>query len=530
MRSSVRWLGSPLVVSGFALLGCGNAPGEFAEPGSVESYAAVAAPAECDGQHDGAGKFHRRCHHYKHSGRPPSSQVGQAKLTTRALMDVNGVTQIEATTGTFDDGSVPPGWFDRVQVRVAKLKRNFSMDRDGDDNDFNDIKTKSGYFAVSFPTPPSAANQGRKDKSLPMLLHGQKMRITGVVKGLGGQPATLRVDDQVKYRPDLAIARIDAPNATVGMPASITATIHEGKGDTGALADCVLSVDGAIADFARNIWVDQNGTVSCQFAHTFSTAGAHALHVDLANVRPADYDMTNNGADAVINIAADFSFSGSATDSVYSSSYREQVLDASGSVLFEQNSTSSGSNDAIMVSGIWHQAVAFPLSASFNASSAGATWSLFAADGFAGSPQDDGSTCASGPDASGANWVTVCSSTASGPVTQVSLSSFAGDVTYHSDMTCRQTSSFYDCASGYTFNSDGGSTNGVRHVLDGALTAQMNMTDAAGAALAATAVIPVQPYTVAQDQAMTCSDGPDGSRDCIEQHYSESGTKGTVGP
>jgi hypothetical protein len=115
-------------------------------------------------------------------------------------------------------------------------------------------------------------------------------------------------------------------------------------------------------------------------------------------------------------------------------------------------------------------------------------------------------------------------------MTQVTVSSFAGDVTYHSDMTCRQTSSFWDCAGGYTFNSDGTSSAGTRHLLDTALTAQLKVADAAGVSLAATAVIPVQPYTIAQDQAVSCTEGPDGSRDCVEQHYSETGTKGSVGP
>jgi hypothetical protein len=525
MRASIRWLGPPLLASGVALMGCGDAPSDAADPNSVQSYAASASSAsECQDD-NGGGRFHRRCHHYKHSDRAHWSQNGQAKMTTRALMDVNHVTQVELTTGTFDDGSVPPGWFDRVTIRSAKLRKHFSLDQDGDDNDFNDIKTKSGYFAVGFPTPAP----GGKNKPLPTLMHGQKLRITGVVKGMGGGNANLRVDDQVKYRPDLSVVRIDAPTATVGMPASITATIQERMGDTGALADCLLSVDGAPADSAKNIWVDESGTVTCQFAHTFTTGGTHALHVDAANVRPADYDTRNNGADATIAIAADFSFTGSAMDSVYSSSYREQVLDANAEVLFEQNSTSTGSNGAITISGLWHQAVAFPVAASIDASSAGATWSLFASNAFAGTAQDDGSTCASGPDDSGANWVTLCASTAGGPMTQVTVSSFSGDVTYHSDMTCRQTSSFYACAGGYTFNSDGTSVSGVRHLLDGALTSQLKITDAAGASLAATAVIPVQPYTVAQDQAMTCTAGPDGASDCIEQHYSETGTKGSVG-
>ena len=57
---------------------------------------------------------------------------------------------------------------------------------------------------------------------------------------------------------------------------------------------------------------------------------------------------------------------------------------------------------------------------------------------------------------------------------------------------------------------------------------QISVTDAAGSALSASAAIPVQPYTVAQDQAVTCPTGPDGARDCVEQHYTESGMTGSV--
>jgi len=361
------------------------------------------------------------------------------------------------------------------------------------------------------------------------LLHSQKVRVTGSIKGVDPRTAVIAIDDQVKYRPDLSIVRIDAPSAAIGMPANITATIHEGMGDLGALADCVLSVDGAVADRAANVWVDKNGTVSCQFAHTFTAGGVHALHVDVANVRPGDYDLRNNGADASISVSSTFSFSGSALDGAYTSSYREQVLDAGSNVLFEQNSTSTGHNHSVTMSGMWPQTVTFPLSSmSVNGSSAGITWTVFAAQAFAGAAQDDGSTCASGPDDTGFNWVTVCSSSTGALVTQVTVSEFAGDVTYHSDMTCRQTSAFYDCAGGYTWNSGGSNSAGVGHALDAAMNLQISMTDASGAGLSASAVIPVQPYTVAQDQAVTCVSGPDGARDCVEQHYSENGMTGSV--
>jgi hypothetical protein len=532
MRTRRVLLASPLLLSGLTF-GCNNVTNDLAGPGDVTEAAAVTAISadECPGsENDQPGKrFEKRCHHYKHSERSRAYQAGAAKMTTRALIDVNKVTTIEATTGTFDDGSTPPGWFDKVRVRTARLKRYYTLDDDGDDRDFGDFKTKSGYFSVAYPTPPMPDGKPRPADMRTVLLHSQKVRITGVIKGVDPRTAVITVDDQVKYRPDLSIVRIDAPNATVGMPASVTAMVQERMGDLGALADCVLSVDGVVSDRAQNVWVDNSGTVSCQFAHTFTTAGVHALHVDVANVRPADYDMRNNGADASITVGSSFSFSGSAIDGSYTSSYREQVLDTASNVLFEQTSTSSGHNHSVTLSGMWPQTASFPLSTmSVNASSAGATWSIFAASAFAGAAQDDGSTCASGPDASGFNWVTLCSSSSAGPVTQITVSEFAGDVTYHSDMTCRQTSSFYDCTDGYSWNSDGSNSAGVGHPLDGAINLQIAVTDAGGTALSASAAIPVQPYTVAQDQALACTTGPDGARDCTEQHYAESGMSGSA--
>ena len=532
MRASKALLASPLLLSGLTI-GCNDLANDMAQPGDVTESAAVTALSadECsDGAGDHAGKkFEKRCRHYKHSERSRAYQAGAAKMTTRALIDVNKVTTIEATTGTFDDGSTPPGWFDKVRVRTARMKRNYTLDDDGDDRDFGDFKAKSGYFSVAYPTPPPPDGKIKPADMRTKLLHSQKVRVTGSIKGVDPRTAVIAIDDQVKYRPDLSIVRIDAPSAAIGMPANITATIHEGMGDLGALADCVLSVDGAVADRAANVWVDKNGTVSCQFAHTFTAGGVHALHVDVANVRPGDYDLRNNGADASISVSSTFSFSGSALDGAYTSSYREQVLDAGSNVLFEQNSTSTGHNHSVTMSGMWPQTVTFPLSSmSVNGSSAGITWTVFAAQAFAGAAQDDGSTCASGPDDTGFNWVTVCSSSTGALVTQVTVSEFAGDVTYHSDMTCRQTSAFYDCAGGYTWNSGGSNSAGVGHALDAAMNLQISMTDASGAGLSASAVIPVQPYTVAQDQAVTCVSGPDGARDCVEQHYSENGMTGSV--
>ena len=66
-------------------------------------------------------------------------------------------------------------------------------------------------------------------------------------------------------------------------------------GDLGATADCILSADGTVVDRVSDMWVDAGGVVTCHFTATFTTPGQHALHVAVGNVRPGDYDMTNNG-------------------------------------------------------------------------------------------------------------------------------------------------------------------------------------------------------------------------------------------
>jgi hypothetical protein len=528
MRFSALRIAPLFLTPGLLLMGCGDA---LESGDAIQSYAISGAPTDtCGGGKNDEKGFHSKCRHYKERERHSAAQAGLAKMTTRALMDVKKVTLIEATTGTFDGAQIPPGWFDSVKIRIDKLKQQ----KNWDDSEVDFDQTKTGYFSVTYPTPaPATTKRGGGDEKgdrRPTLKHGQTMSITGVVKGVDPRRAVIQVDDQVKYRPDLSVARIDTAGAKLGLPANIIATIHEGMGDLGAISDCVLSVDGAAADRANGVWVDKSGTVSCHFAYTFTMVGTHKLHVDVVNVRPADYDMSNNGADATINVVQDFAFSGAVSDGTYTTSYREQVLDASSNVLYEQNSSASGSSHSVTITGAWGQVMTFPLAAlSVTETSAGATWTVVNLNNLAGQATSAGATCAAGSDATGSSWVTLCSSSGGGsPTSQITVSEFAGDVTYHSDMACRQTSSFYDCADGYTWNSDGTGNSGVRHPLDGTMTAQLSVTDAAGQTVQGSPVIALQPYATAQDQALTCTPATDGTRDCTEQHYSEQGMRGTV--
>src|SRR5438270_11807654 len=65
-------------------------------------------------------------------------------------------------------------------------------------------------------------------------------------------------------------------------------------GDLGSHADCVLLVDDVQADIAPDMWLDANGSTTCRFAPSFPVAGRHTVTVRAANVRPGDYDDSNN--------------------------------------------------------------------------------------------------------------------------------------------------------------------------------------------------------------------------------------------
>jgi hypothetical protein len=72
--------------------------------------------------------------------------------------------------------------------------------------------------------------------------------------------------------------------------------------EVGARSDCVLTINGSPVDTAFDTWVDAGDRVTCAFTHTFTTSGSFALAVDARNVKPGDWDDTNNSASASIEI------------------------------------------------------------------------------------------------------------------------------------------------------------------------------------------------------------------------------------
>jgi hypothetical protein len=213
--------------------------------------------------------------------KPATGRAGSAQVTARALLGREGKTELELTTGSLDSSETPLGSIVRTQLKTL----------DG-----------SGEAAVLLTDGPKTGGFVRY--TLAGLTRGQQLTIQANVTGIDdARTDVVTVVETVKRRPDLTVSSIGLPtNALPNSNVVIAADVGELNGDSGARADCVLSVDGVEADRASGIWIDAGGRASCVFVHNFPTPGTHSLAVSLVNVAPADDDGANNTATATLDV------------------------------------------------------------------------------------------------------------------------------------------------------------------------------------------------------------------------------------
>lgn len=212
---------------------------------------------------------------------PPAAtgRSGNANLSVRMLMNRNGTTDVDVTTGTLDSAVAAPGRLSKVQLKAYDGAGGVQ----GVEN-YNGLNA-GGSFAIN----------------LPDLERGQPIETQANIDGIDKRTDVVTVTGNVKLRPDLVVDSIDSKDkAVVGAYVHIAGVIAEHNGDIGANGDCLLSVDGTVVDSAVGIYVDSGSEVTCLFTHRFSAAGTHTIRVSIANVVPGDYDMANNAAEKSI--------------------------------------------------------------------------------------------------------------------------------------------------------------------------------------------------------------------------------------
>jgi hypothetical protein len=213
---------------------------------------------------------------YKDSGLPHATgRSGSASIEARALLGSDGVTTIELTTGSLENGGAA-GTISKVQLKAG-----------GSTDNFNDL-SNGGTVIVS------ANDLGWREP----------IQIQANVRGIDARTDVVTVQEVVKRRPDLFVSGISAPaQVPANVPVNIYATIVELNGDVGARANARLLVNGIEVDRADFIWVDAGGNVSVVFTHQFTTYGAVNLQVVVDGMNPGDWDTANNSATQALEVA-----------------------------------------------------------------------------------------------------------------------------------------------------------------------------------------------------------------------------------
>jgi len=252
---------------------------------------------------------------YKDSGaQAAKGRSGNATIEARVLLNMDGTADIEITTGQFEPYVAGTGIIERVQIRAAGADPvNYNNTGGGD------------TFTIS---------------RVSGLAHNQAVEVTAHVTGVdGSRTGVVTVSTTAKLRPNLTFTWIKSKqHALIGMPVSVTAIVSETNLDSGARADCVLRDSGAEVDRASNIWVDAGGSVTCMLTAVFETAGAKSLTVNVENIRPGDYDPSDNSVAAA---------------ELYVHDYNEEFWEWSATAR-EENSTSSSVLTAPNYGGVYN--------------------------------------------------------------------------------------------------------------------------------------------------------------------------------
>ncbi|HUR82658.1 MAG TPA: hypothetical protein VM733_17995 [Thermoanaerobaculia bacterium] len=283
---------------------------------------------------------------YKDSSVPNAKgSSGAASIEVRALFNKDQSTDVEVTTGTFDEPSASTATIKHVHLEYNGQVRDFT----GNDGNTFSARGLSG------------------------LAPGAIVNVHANVKDLNGGNQNINVAVTVKKRPDLTFVSIrSTQNVMAGMPVDVVATIHEQNLQSGARTDCVGYVNGVEVDRAANIWVDAGGTVDCVLSPAFANPGQKDIKVVLENVRPGDWDTADNQVYAMTRVhayneEADF-WTATARDETYT--YYTRYYSANS----EQVSSNSGWRASASVSATQREVLAsVPMTMNFKATTDGAT-------------------------------------------------------------------------------------------------------------------------------------------------------------
>jgi hypothetical protein len=218
--------------------------------------------------------------------RNPSAAAGRsgtASLTARVLLNKDGTSDVDVTTGALDSSAAAPGNISKLQIKTF--------------NGAGDVQWTKNYASLT--------SGGRLHYNFADIHRGQPIQTQANIKAIDGKRTdVVTVTGNAKLRPDVTVRKVVAPGKVrPGDTFNIDAVVGELNGDVGAKGDCKLFVDGVQVDQSLGIFVDGGGTVSCAFTQSLTAIGTHTLRAVIDGVVPADWDTANNAAEATIEVA-----------------------------------------------------------------------------------------------------------------------------------------------------------------------------------------------------------------------------------
>jgi len=213
-----------------------------------------------------------------------TGRSGGASVTARAMLNQDGSTDLEVTTGDFD-GTAPENDMTKLQVKLlddeddATWTDNQNRIRSGFVHSiYDDVIRHDRLQVQASVNVPNASGKGRR---------------TGVVT----------IAARANLRPDLAATSVEGPaEAFVGTSAVFTGYISEINTDLAATTDCVFYVNGDVSAGAEGVWVGEGDEVTCIMEYLFDEIGTYTIDFAAENVTPGDYDLSNNSTSTTIEI------------------------------------------------------------------------------------------------------------------------------------------------------------------------------------------------------------------------------------
>lgn len=284
-------------------------------------------------------------------GRASTGRAGSAALSAWALLDAAGRADLTVVADTATIGNPLPRTGPVLSFVQVK-----SYDADG----------RLQFTGIAAPGPSRPAAR----YVLGGLDAGDRVQVQANINGAdGARTGVVTVDARVLRRPQLRVESVAAPiRAAARTAVNISALIRETNGDLGALASCVLLVNGVEVDRGWYIWIDAGGSASCVFMHFFPEVGTYDLEVRIEDVQPRQYATGTSSATAtmsVIHVPSAFTYHASFEDRTFEGAWRSRgsFRLANGVEGFEHEDEGSDSGRT-QNSSVWAwmpRAVTFPL-------------------------------------------------------------------------------------------------------------------------------------------------------------------------